>query len=114
MPARHPVSLAAVGTLAALGTLLGACPGATDAPADDAGLIVGVQADDFGALVDAVRIVTTVDGKPFSDETVAVGPATPSTLPKEVALRGPAGARAVVVVSGTTAAAPNGPTPTGG
>jgi len=99
MQRRHLLSLLA------LPALLAACPGNDPGtgPTTDAGqLVVGVQADDFGSLVDAVHIVVTVDGKEASDETVK-----PTALPKEIILTGAAGARAEVTVEATTTQAPN-------
>jgi hypothetical protein len=78
----------------------GSDPG--DGEPAQASLVVGVQSDDFGGLVEAVHIVATVDGKPFSDETVLIGAANPAALPKEVVLTGAAGARAEVTVEATT------------
>ena len=96
---RHALTVAAAAPLAAL---LVACPGSDpDDPAGDATLVVGVQSDDFGGVVDTVHIVSTVGGKPFSDETVLlVG--NPTALPKEIVLTGAAGARAEVTVEATT------------
>lgn len=96
---RRLLTLAA---LVPLGAALVACPGSPDDPAGGASLVVGVQADDFGGLVEAVHIVTTIDGQPFSDETVAIGPGNPAALPKEIVLTGAPGARAEIVVEATT------------
>lgn len=87
-------------SLLALPALLAACPGSDPgdtAPADAGQLVIGVQADDFGALVEAVHIVATIDGKVASDETVK-----PTALPKEVILTGATGARAEVTVEAMT------------
>jgi hypothetical protein len=92
--------------LLALPALLAACPGEEGAdPEAEGSLIVGVQAEDFGGLVDNVHIVATVDGKVASDETVRVGPTNPTALPKEIVLRGVPGARVEVVVEATTSQA---------
>jgi hypothetical protein len=72
--------------------------------------VVGVQADEFGGLVESVHIVATVDGKVAHDETLAIGSANPTALPKEIRLEGAAGARAEVVVEAMTSqAATRGP-----
>ena len=87
----------------ALPALVAACPsGATGDDAGKASLVVGVQSDDFGGLVETVHIVATVDGKPASDQTLRVGPTNPTALPKEVLLEGAAGARVEVTVEATT------------
>ena len=94
----------------ALPALLAACPGnGGDAPgAQQASLVVGVQSEDFGGLVQAVHIVATVDGKVASDETVTVsapgaaGGAAGGLVPKEIVLTGASGARAEVVVEALT------------
>lgn len=96
--------------LFALPLLLAACPGSggSEPGVQQASLVVGVQSEDFGGLVQAIHIVATVDGKVASDETV-----TGSVLPKEILLTGTSGARAEVVVEALTSQAPTrGPTPT--
>ncbi len=104
MSPRHALFLFAPG---ALTLLLAACPG-SDAPgpaANDAQLVIGVQADDFGGLVESVHIVATVDGKVASDETVS-----PAALPKEVLLAGATGAKVEVTATALTSqAATRGP-----
>ena len=50
-------------------------------------------------------LVATVDGKVSSDQTVKFGPKNPSGLPREILLQGPPGARAEIVVVGTTSEA---------
>ncbi|MDB4933102.1 MAG: hypothetical protein JWP87_74 [Labilithrix sp.] len=97
---------------AVLPALLVACPGSAPdpEPAHEAQLVVGVQADDFGGLVESVHIVATVDGKVAHDETVAIGASNPTALPKEIVLQGTAGAKAEVVVEALTSqAATRGP-----
>ena len=93
-------------SLLALPALLAACPGSDpvgpNPPPVEGELVVGVQAEDFGGLVDSVHIVATIDGKVSSDETVRVGPTNPTGLPKEIVLKGAPGARAEVVVEATT------------
>ena len=80
--------------------------------------MVGVQAEDFGGLVQAVHIVASVDGKVADDETITIGGApgaggAGSTLPKEILLQGAAGARAEVAVEALTSqAGTRGATPT--
>jgi hypothetical protein len=113
------LALSAIGALPAL---LTACPGSSggDPGAPQASLVVGVQSEDFGGLVQAVHIVVSVDGKVTDDETITVGsPGGPSsgggapTLPKEIVLEGVPGARAEVVVEALTSqAATRGTTPT--
>ena len=104
MSTRHALSLLAPG---ALTLLLAACPG-SDAPGpagSDAQLVIGVQADDFGGLVESVHIVASVDGKVASDETVS-----PTALPKEVLLTGTTGAKVEVTATALTSqAATRGP-----
>jgi hypothetical protein len=101
MSARRTLSFLAPPALA---LFLAACPGSdpTEPSAGEAQLVVGVQAEDFGGIVDAVHIVATVDGKVAADETVKVGTASPTGLPKEVLLTGAAGAKVEVTVEGTT------------
>ena len=78
--------------LLALPALLAACPG--PAAEEDAGeLVVGVQAEELGAIAGEVHVVTKVDGAVVTDETVVPGT---GALPKEIALRGAPGARAEV------------------
>ncbi len=98
------MSLRRVLPLLALPALLAACPGSdsVEPPGPVNGeLVVGVQAEDFGGLVESVHIVTTIEGKVSSDETVRVGPQG-SGLPKEVVVKGAPGARVEIVVEGTT------------
>ncbi|MEA2746976.1 MAG: hypothetical protein QOI41_1119 [Myxococcales bacterium] len=94
---------------AALPALLAACPGSGgDGPGtQQASLVVGVQSEDFGGLVEAVHIVATVDGKVASDETVPA-----AALPKELVLTGTSGATAEVVVEALTSQAATRGTPT--
>ncbi len=109
MSARHVVSFLAA---AALPLLLAACPGSDEpaTPAHEAQLVVGIQSDDFGGLIESVHIVATVDGKVATDETLAIGAANPTALPKEVLLTGAAGALAEVTVTALTSqAATRGP-----
>lgn len=102
-PRRFLHRLLALSALASAGAALVACPGSDpDDGSAQGSLVVGVQADDFGGLVDAVHIVATVDGKPFADETVTVSGASPGALPKELLLTGAPGARAEIVVEATT------------
>jgi hypothetical protein len=70
--------------------------------------VVGVQADEFGALVSAVHVVVKREGTVLQDETWPVGPsaATPSLLPKEFALTGAVGA--AIEVSATAISPSNG------
>ena len=83
----------------ALPALLAACPGGGgDTPAAQGTLVVGVQSEDFGGLVQAVHIVATVDGKVADDETLTIAHGTSGGLPKEIVLEGAPGARAEVVV----------------
>lgn len=92
-------------SLLALPTLVAACPGSDpggDPTAVEGQLVVGVQTEDFGGLVDSVHIVATIDGKVSSDETVRLGPSNPTGLPKEIILKGATGARAEIVVEATT------------
>ena len=106
---RHVLSLVTPGALA---LLLAACPGSEEAvpPPQDAQLVVGIQADDFGGLIESVHVVATVDGKVASDETLAIGAANPTALPKEILLTGAAGAKAEVTVTALTSqAATKGP-----
>lgn len=93
--------------LAPLLALLAACPAADpgESPGDEGSLVVGIQSDDFGGLVESVHIVTTLDGKAFSDETVPIGSVNPGALPKEIVLEGAPGARAEVVVEAMTSQA---------
>ena len=97
---------------AALPALLAACPGSggDDPGSQQASLVVGVQAEDFGGLVQAVHIVASVDGKVADDETITIGaapgaPGAVGTLPKEILLQGATGARAEVVVEALTSQA---------
>jgi len=126
MLVRRTLSSVALVALAALPALLTACPGGGDQPAAQASLVVGVQAEDFGGLVQAVHIVASVDGKVADDETIAIAapgaPGAPgaggaaSALPKEILLQGAAGARAEVIVEALTSQAPvrgTGPTTSG-
>jgi hypothetical protein len=88
-----------------LGLLL-ACsssdPGPTPTPAQTR-LVVGVQTEDFGGLVDTVHVIATVDGKVAQDETLSI---TKGELPKELMLEGAAGARVEVVASGSLGGQP--------
>ena len=90
--------------LLSLPALVAACPGADggDPAVAEAQLVVGVQAEDFGGLVDSVHIVATVDGKVTAEETVRIGATNPTGLPKEILLKGAPGARAEIVVEATT------------
>lgn len=99
---RRALSLVAFVAVVPVAAVLVACPGdGNDGPSGEASLVVGVQSDDFGGLVDSVHIVSTVDGQPFSDETVLLA-GNPAALPKEIVLTGAAGARAEVTVEATT------------
>lgn len=92
-------------SLLTLPALLAACPGGNgpdDTPEGQGSLVVGVQADDFGGIVESVHIVATVDGKVASDETVKVGPSNPTGLPKEIPLAGAPGAKVEVTVEAMT------------
>lgn len=112
MLARRIVPSFSLLALVALPVLLAACPGSggSDPGVPQASLVVGVQSEDFGGLVQAIHIVATVDGKVASDETVTV---TGSVLPKEIVLTGTSGARAEVLVEALTSqAATRGATPT--
>jgi hypothetical protein len=101
--------LLVLAALVPVAAALVACPGNPDEdPSAEASLVVGVQADDFGGLVDAVHITATVDGKPFAEETLKVG-ASPAALPKELLLTGATGARAEITVEATTTQAPGTP-----
>lgn len=94
--------------LLVLPALLTACPGSEppDEPVPgEASLVVGVQSEDFGGLVEAVKITASVDGKVTSDETIAIGASNPTALPKEVTVRGLPGARVEVIVEATTSQA---------
>ena len=85
--------------LPALPALFAACPGneGGDPPVATGQLVIGVQSEDFGGLVEWIHIVATVDGKVSSDQTVPA-----AALPKEIVLGGPPGARAEIVVEATT------------
>jgi hypothetical protein len=117
MSARRSFSFIALAP-AFLAALLVACPGSDPGPdpPHDAQLVVGVQADDFGGLVESVHIVATVDGKVAHEETVAIAASNPTALPKEFVLTGAAGAKAEVVVEALTSQAatrgPGGPATT--
>jgi hypothetical protein len=89
-------------TLPALVVACLGCDPARDPPAVGGQLVVGVQAEDFGGLVDSVHIVASVDGKVSSDETLRVGPSNATALPKEIVLQGATGALVEVVVEATT------------
>ena len=109
MLARRIVPFFALVAVPVLPVLLAACPGngGSNPGVHEASLVVGVQSEDFGGLVQAIHIVATVDGKVASDETV-----TGSVLPKEIVLTGTSGARAEVVVEALTSqAATRGATP---
>ena len=97
--------LTALVSLLPLASVLAACPGSDpddEPPVTQGSLVVGVQGEGLAGLLDSVHIVATVDGKPFADETVRLGAATPNALPKEILLTGAAGARAEVVVEATS------------
>jgi hypothetical protein len=78
---------------------LPACPGESP-PRDEALLVVGVQADDFGPLASGFHVVVKRDGAVVRDERFPPG-SSPSTggptLPKEFEVRGPPGARVDVL-----------------
>jgi hypothetical protein len=105
-------SLFFAASLLALGAILPACSGGGRTPDDpkpqQGTLVVGVQSEDFGGLVESVHIVATVDGKVASDQTLTIGAAngaanaTPPALPKEIVLTGAPGAKAEVVVEALT------------
>jgi hypothetical protein len=88
----------AAGLLAA--GLLPACPGESP-PSDEALLVVGVQADDFGPLASGFHVVVKRDGAVVRDERFPAGvsPGTTGgpTLPKELEIRGSPGARVDVL-----------------
>ena len=87
----------------ALPALLAACPGSDPGepvPSEGAQLVVGIQADDFGGLVEQVHVVATIGGTITSDQTLK-----PTDLPKEVRIEGPAGARVEIIVEATTSQA---------
>lgn len=96
-----------------LPAVLAACPGeggGDDPQPSEGSLIIGVQADDFGGIVENVHIVATVDGQPAADENVRITPSNggvtaPGGLPKEITLRGAPGAKVEVVVEATTSQA---------
>lgn len=69
-----------------------ACPGSSD-PVGPTALVVGIQSDDFGALVGSVHVVVKQDDVVVRDETFATVSGSPSPLPKELELRGAVGAR---------------------
>jgi hypothetical protein len=96
-----PRRLLALLALVPLTLALAACPGGDDGPSRGS-LVIGVQSDDFGPLVASVHIVTTVDGQPFSDETVRVGGGAPAPWPKELLVTGAPGAVAEVLVEAAT------------
>ncbi len=83
----------------ALPALLAACPGdpGDTEPSDAGQLVVGIQADDFGGLVENVHVVATIGGTVTSDQMLK-----PTDLPKEVRIEGPVGARVEIVVEATT------------
>ncbi len=70
---------------------LAACP-SEDTADESASLVVGVQAEDFGAIVGTVRIVVKKEGVSAVDEVL---PASPK-LVKEYEVRGPEGGRVEV------------------
>lgn len=88
----------------ALPLLLAACPGSDGDPPPVGGgqLVVGIQGDDFGGLVEEVHVVATIGGVITSDQTLK-----PSQLPKEVLIEGASGARAEIVVEATTSQPPS-------
>jgi hypothetical protein len=88
--------LSCVAALGLVAACTGSSPGEPTAPKGS--LVVGIQADDFGGLIDRVHIVATVAGKVTSDVTIPVGPSAPNALPKEIVLEGAPGDKAEVVV----------------
>jgi hypothetical protein len=104
----RPLSLLARTAVVAVIALVAACSSSSDGPAKGS-LVVGVQSEDFGGLVDSVHIVATIDGKVASDQTLAIGASTPTALPKEIVLEGAPGARAEVIVDATTSSGGPGP-----
>ena len=107
MLVRRALSLVA---LLGVPVLLAACPSSGDdggQPTSEGTLVVGVQMEDFGSIVENVHIVATIDGAPAADETVRVGSSNAPTgaLPKEIALKGKPGAKVDVVVEATTSQA---------
>jgi len=83
-----------------LALALVACASSTNPPPPaEAGLIVGVHADDFGSLVGSIHVVVKKDDVVVHDETLAAA-TTPPPLPKEYAIRGAAGARVDVTAEG--------------
>jgi hypothetical protein len=95
----------AVAALPALGVLFAACSDAALAPTEAGTLVVGVQAEELGALAGSVHIVARVDGVQVAEETVQPG----LGLPKEIALQG--GTRAEVTVEARSAGAAPGSVP---
>jgi hypothetical protein len=81
---------------------LAACPGDHETVADGA-LVVGVQADDFGALVSRLHLVVKKDRIVVSDETLLALPGTGIGLPKEIAVTGAVGARVDVTAEALSA-----------
>jgi len=80
-----------------LPALVAACPAADDSDDDTGAMVVGVQADDLGAVVAAARLQAKVDGAVVKDEIV-------TALPAELELAGRAGARVEVIVDGFSSA----------
>jgi hypothetical protein len=99
-PRRLKMALA----IAALPLGLAACPsseGEEPLPPEEPKVVLGVQAEDFGGLVNSVRISAKVDGAVLFEQSIAIGPgAPPGGLPKEIELKGAAGAKAEIKVEG--------------
>jgi hypothetical protein len=100
LPSWAPRALLA---LLASPAFLAACP-SSNSPGDapKGALVVGVQSEDFGGIIDSVHIVATIDGATASDETITVGTKNPTALPTEITLAGEPGAKVEVTVTGTT------------
>ena len=109
MPVRIRPSMLRAAALLALPAVLAACPGAAPEGDDDAGeLVVGVQAEELGAMAGEVHVVAKVDGAVVTDQRLAPGA---GALPKEISLRGGPGARAEIRVETRAPGAPAGATP---
>ncbi|MDB4947260.1 MAG: hypothetical protein JWP97_6794 [Labilithrix sp.] len=101
MTVRRLLPLLAV--VCALPPLLAACPSdPDDGPAGGDTLVVGLQSEDFGSVLESVHLRATVGGKLASDQTFPAGTSAPTALPKELVLTGHAGDRIEVLVEGLT------------
>ncbi len=85
--------------IACLVPLVVSAPACGDEPEAGGELVVGVQAEELGALVGDVVIDTTLDGAVVGEERVPAG----GGLPKEVVVRGRVGARVDVKVHAAVA-----------